>query len=327
MVRVSVAGAQRFRLYDVIRTMDSVFGTELTRIAEERWGISILEQLYRRKRLLIIDKLAGATPEELQTLIQIIGHLHETGRQARVVLIDRNFSAGIADLVHDQHLRVKGLALEDMPTFIERRAPAAVKQDALAQVETIYHFTAGHPLAIRLVLGMLLDLPWPELADLLDANLAEDGLVRIPALAAFAVENLAIFHPQVGPLLNRLVSASGGASDAALRELFWADLGTAAELDETIQALVERALLEHDRIRRRLVMHPLIRSYLEENVVLLGEAWDRRHARYYLNYGRQYQTLPLARWGEVDAEWGNILRGVEWCVQRSAPSGQPTPWS
>ena len=57
IVRVGAAGVTRFRLYDVVRTMDTVFGTTLTRISEERWGISILEQLYRRKRLLILDEL------------------------------------------------------------------------------------------------------------------------------------------------------------------------------------------------------------------------------------------------------------------------------
>ena len=75
IVRVSAAGDNRFRLYDIVRTMDSVFGTELTRSSEERWGISILEQLYRRRRLLIIDKLAGATEEELATVVNVISHL------------------------------------------------------------------------------------------------------------------------------------------------------------------------------------------------------------------------------------------------------------
>jgi hypothetical protein len=41
--------------------MDTVLGTALTRTSDDRWGISILEQLYKRRRLLILDKLAGAT--------------------------------------------------------------------------------------------------------------------------------------------------------------------------------------------------------------------------------------------------------------------------
>lgn len=316
VIRVSAAGGQRFRLYDVVRTMDSIFGTEMTRISEERWGISILEQLFRRRRLLIIDKLAGATPEELQTLVEIIGHLQETGGYARIALIDRNLSASTADLVRHQHFRLKGLAAADLPAFITRRAPAPVREVALAQADAIHALTGGRPLLVRLLLGLLLDLPWPELVALLAENLDEQGQIHSPALVAIAVENFAIFNPQVGPLLNRLVSASGGASDTALRQLFWDDLGTTTELEQTVQALVERALLDHDRMRRRLVMHPLIRTYLEQNVVLLGEEWDRAHARYYLGYAHQYQTLPIVRWSEVDVEWGNIFRGADWCVTR-----------
>ncbi|MBK8050730.1 MAG: hypothetical protein IPK16_28645 [Anaerolineales bacterium] len=77
IIRVSPAGTSPFRIYDVVRTLDTVLGTSLTRTSEERWGISILEQLYKRRRLLILDKLAGATPKEIDTLVGIIGHLHE----------------------------------------------------------------------------------------------------------------------------------------------------------------------------------------------------------------------------------------------------------
>lgn len=316
VIRVSAAGGGRFRLYDIVRTIDSVFGAELTRTNEARWGISILEQLYRRKRLLIIDKLAGATQPELQTLVNIISHLHETGGHARIILIDRNFSSAIADLVQHQHLQLEGLALSDLTTFIERRAPVAVRATALAHVDELFALSGGRPLNLRLLLGLLMDQSWGELALLMQDNCDETGRVFTPALVAFAVENFAIFNPQVGPLLNRLVSASGGASDVALRTLFWEGLGTAGELDETIEALVLRALLDHDRLRGRLVMHPLIRTYLEENAVLLGEEWERTHARHYLQYAQEYQAVPLTRWPQVDVEWGNIYRGADWCVQQ-----------
>ncbi len=318
VIRVSAAGTQRFRLYDVVRTLDSTFGTELTRTASERWGISILEQLYRRRRLLIIDKLAGATSEELQTLVDIISHLHDANGQSRIVLIDRNFSRGLDELVRHQHLRLEGLSLAELPLLIERRAPAAARTTAAAHTEAIYEATGGQPLSVRLILGLLLDFSWPELASVLADHRNESGRIQTAALVAFAVEQFAIFNPQVGPLLNRLVSASGGASPKALRELFWGDLGSANELDESIQALVERGLLDYDQIHSRLVMHPLIRTYLEQNVVLLGEEWERSHASYYLHYAQQYSTLPLSRWPEVDVEWGNIYRGADWCLQRTS---------
>lgn len=317
IVRVSAAGANRFRLYDIARTMDSVFGTELTRSSADRWGISILEQLYRRRRLLIIDKLAGATTDELNTLVDIISHLHEANGASRILLIDRNFSPQIAELVHFQHIHLDGLDLADLPELIEKRAPAAVKGEALAHVETLYRLSRGRPLTMRLLLGLLLDFGAIELARLLQNSTDATGAVRVDALVAFAVENFAVFNPQVGPLLERLVSAAGGASLTALQQLFWADLGTAAELQETLAALTSRGIIEYDLYRGRVVLHPLIRSYLDQNAIMLGEAWERHHARYYLHYAQQYMALPIERWREVDVEWGNIYRGADWCVQRT----------
>ena len=72
---------------------DTVLGTTLTRVSEDRWGIGILEQLYRRRRLLILDELSGATDGEIQTLADIIGHLHDSGGQSHILLIDRDISS------------------------------------------------------------------------------------------------------------------------------------------------------------------------------------------------------------------------------------------
>jgi len=195
IIRVSAAGATPFRLYDIVRTMDVVFGTELTRASEERWGISILEQLYRRKRLLIVDKLAGASTEESESLINIIGHLHESGGSSRILLIDRNFSPFIAALVRHQHIHLTGLAAADTAEFIRKRAPARTQADALANAAEIHALTAGRPLSLRLVLGLLLDFPWAELRTILQQTTDEQGVVGLPNLTAFAVENFAIFNP------------------------------------------------------------------------------------------------------------------------------------
>ncbi len=325
IIRVSAAGATPFRLYDIVRTMDAVFGTTLTRTSEERWGISILEQLYHRKRLLIIDKLAGATTDELKTLVDIISHLHEAAGQSRILLIDRNFNPFIAELVQFQHIHLNGLAPTDLADFIGKRAPRSVQATALAHADQIHAQTEGRPLNLRLVLGLLLDFPWPDLEALLAQMRDEEGSIRLNHLTAFAIENFAIFNPQVGPLLERLVSAAGGASLTALQELFWANLGTATELEETLTALVERGLIEQDPFRQRIVMHPVIRGYLEQSAIMLGEEWERTHATYYSNLAQQYLTLPLERWPEVDVEWGNIYRGADWCFQRIRRLWQQEP--
>ncbi len=322
---VGAAGATRFRLYDIVRTLDTVFGTTLTRIGEERWGIGILEQLYRRKRLLILDELSGATPEDLRTLVDIISHLHEAGGNSRVLLIDRNFNPAIAELVQFQHVHLKGLTAAELPGFLQQRAPERIRELALQRADELYALTAGRPYVLRLTLGLMLDYEWDDLSGLLMGAIGPDGTLAAPDVAAFAVESFASIHPETGPLLNRLVSAAGGAALTAVRDLFWADLGTPRTLGETLIALHDRALIEHDLYNQRVVLHPLVRTYVAENAVMLGEEWDRRHARYYVDLIKRYQVLPLERWPEIDVEWGNMYKGLDWCAERIERLWQASP--
>ncbi len=318
VLRVSPAGAAPFRLYDVVRALDVVFGTTLTRASSERWGVAILEQLYRRRRLLIIDKLAGATEGEIHTLVEIIGHLHESGGASRLLLIDRNFQPGIAELVQFQNVHLTGIAAEDVPAFIERRAPAAVRAQALPHADDLFALTGGAALCLRLVLGLMQDFVWEELADILRDFCADspDGVADVHRVAALAIETLAIAQPHIGPFLDRLVTARGGASYAAIQGLFWGDSPAALSMQRTLANLAERAIIEPDGQRQRVVLHPIIRRYLEENAALLGEEWERRHAQYYVETAERYLSLPLERWPEVDVEWGNIFKAADWCQQR-----------
>jgi tetratricopeptide (TPR) repeat protein len=315
ILRVSPAGTAPFRLYDVVRAMDLVLGTTITRASPERWGIAILEQLYRRRRLLILDKLAGATEAEIRTLVDIIGHLHESGGNSRLLLIDRNFQPGIAELVQFQQVHLGGLALEDVVPFVQRRAPQ-IAPAALPHTAELHALTGGAPLCMRLVLGLLRDAPWAEIALLLRDFASSEGVADVHRVAAVAIETLAIAQPHVGVLLDRLVTARGGASYAAVRDLFWTPTAGAPSLEETLAELEARGIVDQDTYRRRYVLHPVVRRYLEENAVLLGEEWERRHARYYLSTVVRYLELPLERWAEVDVEWGNLFKAADWCQQR-----------
>jgi tetratricopeptide (TPR) repeat protein len=316
IVRVGAAGVTRFRIYDVVRTLDSTFGSTMTRLSEERWGLSILEQLYRRRRLLILDELSGATPKELETVADIIAHLHEAGGNSRVMFIDRNFSRAIADLCPIQHIHLEGLTLAETPEFIRRRAPAAVQEAALAHLDELHHMTLGRPAPLRLVIGLLLDFAWDELAEWLRGALTPTGDVAVPELVAFAAEQFAARSPQAGPFLDRLVTAAGGASLASVRTLFWSDLGEPDELPPLLAALADRGLIELDPFQDRVVLHPLIRGIMDQGTAMLGEDWERRHAAHYRQVVSQYQVVPLERWPQIDADWGNVLTGADWCAAR-----------
>jgi tetratricopeptide (TPR) repeat protein len=317
VIWVGAAGHDRFRLYDIVRTLDTVLGTTLTRVSQERWGIGILEQLYNRKRLLILDELSGARDEEIDTLVSIIGHLQDSQGQSHILLIDRDIHPQILNLVGHNHLYLQGLKEEEVGEFVLKSAPDMVREIALRNLEALYQRTGGRPLSMRLVMGILLDYGSWEEVDLALAELPhQDGHVKVGDIAAFAVENFAAFWPQAGPLLDRLVSAAGGASYQAQSELFWDELGSKEELAETQHALLERALVEDNYVNRRILVQPVVRRYLAQGAMMLGEEWNRKHATYYLRLIRRYGEIPLDRWKEIDPEWGNIHLGADWFAGR-----------
>ena len=317
IIWVGAAGRDRFRMYDIVRTLDTVLGTTLTRVSEDRWGIGILEQLYQRRRLLILDELSGATDREIQTLAEIIGHLHDSGGQSHIVLIDRDIHPEFAELVGDRHLQLGGLSLAETVAFVHARAPETVRDTALRNIEGLHRRTGGRPLSMRLATGLLIDFGlWSDLDQLLAELPAVDGAVEMPSIAGFAVENFAAFWPEAGLILDRLVSAAGGATYQALTELFTIGMGADDEKRRTFEALAERALVEVDSFDRRIVVQPVVRRYLVQGAVMLGEDWHRQHARYYLQFAQRYQELPIQRWQQIDPFWGNVHWGADWATDR-----------
>ena len=209
IIWVGAAGGDRFRMYDIVRTLDTVLGTTLTRVSEDRWGIGILEHLYRRRRLLILDELSGATDGEIRTLAEIIGHLHDSGGQSHILLIDRDIHPEFGELVGDRHLELGGLPLAEAVGFVHARAPERVRDTALRNVESLHKRTGGRPLSMRLAMGLLVDVgSWSDLDQLLEELPSTDGAVEMPSIAAFAVENFAAFWPEAGLILDRMVSAA-----------------------------------------------------------------------------------------------------------------------
>lgn len=336
IIRIGAAGIHPLRLYDIVHTMDSVFGTKLTRVSEDRWGISILEQLYRRRRMLIIDDLDRTADEDVFTLVDIIGHLHESRGQSRVLFISRGTIPGI-DEITPYVMRLSSLTREDTLNFVKQRAPDAVKHVALAQFDELYAISEGHPFLLRLLLGMLLDYSWDEFRAILrdifaDLDVPSSAIYANPftpfayadqgmrdkcyKLIPFLVENLSVSIPQAAPLLDRLVRAAGGTSILAVRELFWRDLGTEQEREQTLEALYARSLLDFDIYDQRVVMHPLVRGYLRNSSVLLDEDWGRSHAKYYGKVVTEYESRPVERWREIDVDWGNIYQSADWCASQ-----------
>ena len=83
-----------------------------------------------------------------------------------------------------------------------------------------------------------------------------------------------------------------------------------------LTALADRGLVELDPFQDRVVLHPLVRGIMDQGTVMLGEDWERRHAAHYRYVVDQYQVVPLERWPQIDADWGNVLKGADWCAAR-----------
>ncbi|MEZ4580979.1 MAG: hypothetical protein R3A10_04895 [Caldilineaceae bacterium] len=310
IVRVSAAGTNPFRLYDVVRTFDTILGTQLTR-QRGPVGHQHPRTVVPAQALADRGQAGRRDRARMATLVNIIGHLRRVGRPVAYSAHRPQFQP--------QHCRTgpgsapaSGRAGAGRHSRL-RPQPAAAQPEAAARGADCrpLRLTHGRPLLMRMVLGLLLDYDWQDLSALLLQFQQEDGSVPVQDVVSFAVESYAVNQPAVGPLLNRLVSAAGGASLTAMHELFWRSLGASDELDQVLAELEDRAPLEVDNFKQRVVLHPVVRRYLEQNVVMLGEDWERTHARYYLSYAREYQRLPH-RWPEVDVEWGNIYQAADW---------------
>ncbi len=317
VIWVGPAGQDRFRLYDIVRTLDTVLGTTISGMSVERWDTAILEQLYRRKRLLILDELSGTTAAELRTLVEIISRLRESGGQSRVLLINRASNPVIADLVQDRGLMLAGLTQPEMPAYIAAQAPSPAQPIALDHLADLYRISGGSPLGLRFLFGLMLDYSWAEILGALGELSTVDGVAPVQELASLAVDSFGAVYPQASSLMAQLVNAAGGATFTALRELFWAELGDQAKVDQLLSDLVDRGLLEKDGFRQRVIIQPVVRRFLVHNALQMGDDWLRRHAIYYQQVAEGYQRLPLEQWQGMDVEWGNVHYGADWCLDRA----------
>ena len=317
VIWVGPAGQDRFRLYDIVRTLDTVLGTTISGMSVERWDTAILEQLYRRKRLLILDELSGATATELRALVEIISRLRESGGQSRVLLINRVCNPIIADLVQERELMLAGISQPELPAYIAAQAPIPVQPIALEQAASLHRISGGSPLGLRFLFGLMLDYGWPEIVEAVEKLSTVEGVVPVQELASLAVDAFGAVYPQASSLMAQLVNAAGGATLTALRELFWVDLQDRSQVEQLLSDLVDRGLLEEDTFRQRVIIQPVVRRFLVHNAFQMGDDWLRRHAIYYQQVAEGYQRLPLEQWQGMDVEWGNIHYGADWCLDRA----------
>ncbi len=326
VIWVAPAGLERFRLYDIAQTLDTVLGTSITRQGDDMWKAAMLELLFRRRRLLILDETDTAAPSDWDSLQDIFGHLGLGDTVSRILILSEKVSPVLETLASPHILSLRGFTVRETETFLERHFPVPV------EVQTARALTEGNPLGLQFLKGLL--SAETELARLDMGDSTDTTESRVRALARRTLDQCAAVHPEAYALLVRLTTAAGGASYTAVRDLFWHGTLTPEpeeqnstslpvthlddlplDLQSLLHILLTRGLLEQDPMKFRVVIHPVIRGLIATSVEVDVQGWRSTHARFYVRYATRYGKLDLDHWSEVDPEWGNVRQGADWCVQ------------
>ena len=313
VVYAAPIGLERFRFFDLVRQLDRVLDTDITGRPPNLWRTSILEVLYQRHRLLILDDTETAAEEDWEQLQATLQGLRAEDTAARVLIISDKTTALLQKLTRGQIVNLPGFTAQETQDFLHvQGVPEGYGPWA-------YRTTRGMPLALRLLRGLMpQDPPDPASSPLPDLEQAALRACREGWNEAYR-------------LLELLVSAAGEASYGALRDLFghgkavpsrssptrdnpaWEELP--GQLQEWLRVLHHRGLLELDSLRGRVAVHPRVRHLVATGSTVQRKGWLADHARYYISIASQYERIDIENWKELDAEWGNIRQGADWCVQ------------
>jgi tetratricopeptide (TPR) repeat protein len=145
---------------------------------------------------------------------------------------------------------------------------------ARAEIERVCRQYGFHPLALRLLAGLIVtDLQMPgdmRAAERLDVT--GNLKARRHHVLQQAYENLTSARQN---LLSRIACFRGSVAYDALRALAEEDEGT--DLDADLRDLVARGLLHHDRRTGRYDLHPIVRRYAYDR--LTGEQREAAHGQ------------------------------------------------
>ena len=317
---ISAAGNTAFNFYDIVRTMEDVLATGITSKPVSVWPLYVLQQLYGFNRLLILDELTEANADTVEKIIAMIGQI-QPGGYGRFVLIGRTLPQRLLDIAGPAHLTLGGL---DQPAVAEwLQQQQEIDPIPSESAISLHRISGGHPLALKLMVGLWESPNRDELFDLVSVHAPTDWEARLRTTVMVALESLNQQYPPAYKLLIYCSQASGGFGAEAMKGLYW-PIRSTPDPDDTIlisslQQLLIRGLLLYNPQTNRYFIHPLIRRYL--NTVhyadLSGaEKSDRAkaHAVYYLRVARRYESVSDELWYTLDEEWGNIRKAIRFLL-------------
>lgn len=320
VIWVSAFGADEFRIYDIVRAIEDVLATGITSQPPDKWEILALQQLYGRRRLLILDEIAQAAPETANRIAETIGRIGPGG-PGRVVLVGRHLPPPLIKLAGSYHLKLGGLTESEASTLVTQMTQLPPDADDLQRMREI---SGSQPLALKLLVPI-----WPAasngqtrpLDNLLGRQPPEEWARCFETILGFVLDDLETSHPAAGQLITRFTLSRGGGDFQAIQALYWPGLGPAVDLEGAIAELIRRELLQYDTDEDRYFLHPaLLRPLMAKKLVSIPsdkqQDFARSYAQYYLTIARQYERVPPHEWNQLERDWANIRQGVEQVTQQ-----------
>jgi tetratricopeptide (TPR) repeat protein len=331
VIWVSAFGSDEFRIYDIIRAIEDVLATGITSQSPNQWEILALQQLYGRRRLVILDEVTQATKDTANQIAETIGRIGPGG-PGRMVLVGRRLPPPLLELVGSYHLDLGGLTEAEASTLVAEMTQLALSADDLGQMMEL---SRGHPLALKLLTPIWKPTthgqghPLQEqLREAVASYPSEDWNRRFEAIVDLALDDLEASHPAAAQLLTRFTLSSGGGDFHAMQTLYWQGLGSATDLRPTLAELTWRGLLQYDPDEDRYLLHPALRRLLiAKRFRALPSDQQRElaheHAQHYLAVARQYERTPPHQWSRpaaplrgLERDWANVRQGVEWVTRQ-----------
>jgi tetratricopeptide (TPR) repeat protein len=324
VIWVSAFGSDEFRIYDIIRAIEDVLATGITSQSPNQWEILALQQLYGRRRLVILDEVTQATEDTAKQIAETIGHVGPGG-PGRMVLVGRRLPPPLLELVGSYHLNLGGLTEAEASALVAEMTQLAFPADDLAQMMEL---SRGHPLALKLLTPIWKGASYEQVRPLqkqLREAVADyssgDWDRHFGAMVDLVLDDLDASHPAAAQLLTRFTLSSGGGDFRAMQTLYWRGLGPAGDLKPALIELVRRALLQYDPDEDRYLLHPALRRLLiAKRFSALPSDKQRElahdHAQYYLTVARYYERTPPHQWAPIERDWANVRQGVEWVTRQ-----------
>lgn len=286
----------------------------------------ILDYLSNKRLLLIMDNY-----EHLLDDATLVNDILQAAPDVKVLATSRER----LNLTGEQLFTLSGMDFPDWETSDDALNYAAVKlfmqsakrirpnfeleNEALTHLARICHLVAGMPLAIVLAATWIETLSLEEIVAEIaeDLNFLETDLRDFPArqrsIQAVFDSSWQRLSPQEQGVFAQTAVFRGGVTRQALQSM------TSAKL-RTLQALVNKGLLQRNPDSGRYYIHEVARQYAESKLKEMGkfeEAHDA-HAAYFVDFmGDRLDDLKGKRQiealDEIEADWENVRVSALWC--------------